>query len=336
MDADTLSVVRRPTRLRALAELAANAESSAQALDRIAQVACRVLGVPVALVNLIGSDEQRFVGCSGGEPWTSLGQMPITAGFCPFTLASGQPYAIDDTRADPALADNPAVRELGVVAYAGVPLRTAGGEPIGTLCALDYEPREWGDEELELLSDLSAAVIAELQLLAATRLLARQSARVHALADLSAALAPAETPADVLREVSRSVDRLDVSALWLSMVDEPAQTLRTAAASGADSEAVVLPDVVPLTAPTPPAEVVRTGRPEFLATRTDVRDRFAEVLEAVPEAASVAVVPLSAGPERLGVLGVCFADEGPLAAADQAYLAALGGVSALALARDRR
>ena len=47
MSAEISDVVRRPSRLRALAELGANAQSSAEALDRIARVACRVLDVPV-------------------------------------------------------------------------------------------------------------------------------------------------------------------------------------------------------------------------------------------------------------------------------------------------
>jgi GAF domain-containing protein len=56
----------------------------------------------------------------------------------------------------------------------------------------------------------------------------------------------------------------------------------------------------------------------------------------MPEIGSVAMLPLTAGAERLGVLSLGFADEGPLSTADREYLTALGGVSALALARDRR
>lgn len=305
-----------------LAELAANAESSAEALDRIARMACRVLDVPVALVNLIHADRQQFVGCGGPEPWASMDEMPLTAGFCPFALETDEPYTLEDARLDPASAANPAVVQLGVVAYAGVPLRAAGGEPIGTLCAIDYKPRAWPAEDLALLADLAAGVIAELQLLTATRVVAQQEARVRAITELSSALAPAHTADEVLEEVSRVVDRFDANGLWLSMVDESSNALRTAAAAGAGSELVDQPDV--------PTEVVRTGRPDFLTTRDEVRDRFGEI----PDAGSVAVLPLAAGGERLGVLGVCFAEERAFTPADREYLAALGGLSALALARD--
>jgi GAF domain-containing protein len=111
--------------------------------------------------------------------------MPLTAGFCPFAVGADDTYALGDARSDPATAANPAVEQLGVVAYAGVPLRAAGGEPVGTLCAIDYEPREWSETDLGLLAELGAGAIAELQLLAATRRLAWHHAGLEALTALA-------------------------------------------------------------------------------------------------------------------------------------------------------
>ena len=327
-------MVGRPSRLRALADLGVNAESSAKALDRIASVACRVLDVPVALVNLVGADRQRFVGCGGPEPWASMGGMPLTAGFCPFALSVEQAYVLEDARADPVLAVNPAVERFGVVAYAGVPLRAPDGEPIGTLCAIGFEPRTWSQDDIALLTDLAAGVMAELQLLAATRQLARDQTRLRTLTALSSALA--QDAGDAVDEVSRIVERFDANAVWLSMVDESGETLCTAAASGAESVEAAQQSDVPLAGHLPPAEVVRTGEPDFLTTRADVRDRFAELLDAMPDVGSVAVLPLAAGDTRLGVLGVSFADERALSAADREYLAALSGITALALANPTR
>ena len=281
MDAGVSEMVRRPSRLQALAALDANAESAAEALDRIAGIACRVLGVPVALVNLVGAETQRFVGCGGPEPWASMAEMPIAEGFCPFALAADEAFALADARLDPAMAANPAVEQLGVVAYAGVPLRAAGGEPIGTLCALDYAPRTWSQDDVALLADLAAGVIAELQLLTATRLVARNRSRLRRLTELSSALAPAVSAEDVSHEVIRALDRFDPNAIWLLMLDESGETLHTAATAGTGSEDASRDAAVPLAAPLAPAQVVRTGRPDFLSTRADVRDRFAEIPDVV-------------------------------------------------------
>jgi GAF domain-containing protein len=312
--ADVSGVIRRPSRLRALAELGANAETAAEALDRIGQIACRVLDVPVALVNLVGDERQHIVGRAADEPWRSTRQLPLTVGFCPFAVGTGEAYTLEDARVDPALAANPAVEQFGVVAYAGVPLRSPDGEAIGTLCAIDYQAREWSENDLALLTDLASGVIAELQLLTATRLLARQETRLRALTELSAALAPAESFRDVVEGVSRTVHPLDARAVWLSVLDESGQT-RTAAADPEELAERLDPAVS--------ADVARTGEPRFLTTRAD----------AMPGIGTVAVLPLTAGAERLGVLGVGFAGERALSSADREYLTALGGISALTLAR---
>jgi GAF domain-containing protein len=318
-EADVSDVIRRPSRLRALAELGANAESAAEALDRIGQIACRVLEVPVALVNLVGDDQQHFVGCAADEPWRSTRRLPLTVGFCPFAVGTGDTFTLDDARADPAMAVNPAVEQFGVVAYAGVPLRSPDGEAIGTLCAIDYEARTWRPDDLALLTALAAAVIAELQLLTATRLLARQETRLRTLTDLTSALAPAESPRDVVGEVSRTVHPLDARAVWLSVLD--GQTLRTAAV---EPEELAGRLDLPVS-----AEVARSGEPRFLSTRAELP----ELSDALPEVGTAAIVALTAGDSHLGVLGMCFAGERPLSSADREYLTALGGISALALSR---
>jgi GAF domain-containing protein len=294
VDESVSAMVHRPSRLRALASLEANAESSAEALDRIARVACRVLDVPVVLVNLIGAERQHFVGCGASEPWASMTEMPLTAGFCPFALGAAEAYSLTDARLDSALAVNPAVEQLGVVAYAGVPLRAADGEPIGTLCAIDYEPREWSPEDLAALSDLAASAIAELQLLAATRQAARQRTRLKAVADLSSALEPGLPAAEVIAEIRRVPDLAGAKDVWLQ---DPG-----------------------------------AGAPEFLSTRAQVRARITDR----SELGSVALLPLAAGDERLGALGIGFAEEREFSPDDREYLAALAGLAGLALAGNRR
>lgn len=322
-------LVRRPSRLRALAELEANAESSAEALDRIAGIACKMLRAPIVLVNLVGADRQRFVACGGSDPsWVSVRDMPLTHGFCPFALGAEDAFAFADARENPTLAVNPVVEELGVVAYAGVPLRVSGGEPVGTLCAIDHERHDWSDDDLAVLADLAASAVAELQLLAAT---SRHQGRVRALAALSSALAPAGSAGDVVEQLAPVLDRLDGTAVWLLVLDESGRALHTAGAAGADPELVAGHDPVPLDAEAQLARVVHTLEPDFFPTRGDVRDRFRPMLDVVPDVGSVALLPLAAGERCLGVLGVGFADERTLSSEDRGYLGALAGISSLAL-----
>jgi GAF domain-containing protein len=317
--AEVPEVVRRPSRLRALAELEANAESSAEALDRIARIACRVLDVPVVLVNLVGADRQRFIGCGGPEPWASMSGMPITAGFCPFALGADTAYALEDARVEPGQAANLAVEQYGVVAYAGVPLR-AGGEAVGTLCAIDFKPRTWSEDDLGVLADLAGGATAELQLLAATRTVARHSASLQALTQLSNGLATAQTADDVLRELLPALERFHASAVRVLLTDESGHALHTAAATDGSRHADL-----PLT----PAEVA----PDFLLTRADLPDRLDALLEDQPDVVAVALLPLTAGDAEIGALALCFTDERAFSTQDRDYLMAVGGVAGMALAR---
>ena len=323
LDPRVEEVVNRPERLQALATLDVNAESSAEALDRLIRIACRTLSVPVALVNLIGRDRQMFLGCGPlPEPWSSMREMPITAGWCPYALLADEAFAFADARTDPELANNPAAQRHGVVAYAGVPLRTAGGESIGTLCALDFQPHDWTQDELELMADLAASAVDELHLLTASRLLERDHERLHALETVSCILAEAESADDVLRAVIDAVERTDAGALWRS----DGTTLRAVAHAG--EHAVPGPEQVALDAALPQAEVARAGEARFISSRSDVRDAFGDDGAG---AGAVALLPLTAGEQRLGVLGASFRDERRFTTDDREYLAALAGISGLAL-----
>jgi GAF domain-containing protein len=329
LDPKVLDVVRRPSRLQALATLQANAESSAEGLDRIIRIACRALGVPVVLVNLISAEQQTFVGCGSlPEPWASMREMPLTAGWCPFALDAEDAFAFADAREVPALAGNPAAERLGVVAYAGVPLRAAGGEAIGTLCAVDYEPHDWTGDELALMADLAASAVAELQLLGASRVAAREHRRLQALETASCALASATTADEVLVTVMDAVEHTDAGALWRRADGAAGEALTPAAVAGAQAEPLAR---VPMDATLGPARVVRAGEPAFLGSRLQVRDAFG--LDDLPAAGSVALLPVSAGGRAIGVLGTCFADEQAFSEDDREYLAALAGISGLALAR---
>jgi GAF domain-containing protein len=312
LDPKLRDVVHRPSRLQALATLQANAESAADALDRITRIACRALDVPVAIVNLIGADQQTFHGCGSlPEPWKSMKEMPLNAGWCPFALDADRAFAFADARTEPGLADNPAARRIGVVAYAGVPMRTAQGEPVGTLCALDYEPHDWTEDELALMTDLAASAVAELQLLGASRLAKRTHDRWQRLESVSTALAETHSPAEVLDTVIGALERTDTGVIWR-----------------VSGDAVARPEWLAQDATLAPEGV---AEPVFLSSRADVRAAFGHD---VPEIGSAALLPVRAGDQPLGVLGACFPDEHDFSEDERDYLQALAGIAGLALARD--
>jgi two-component system CheB/CheR fusion protein len=153
------------SRLEALRSTGALDSPPEENFDRLTRLAARLLRCPVALVSLVDADRQFFKSCFGlPEPWQSRRQTPLSHSFCQHAVTSGQPLIIEDARRHPLVKDNGAVTDLGVIAYAGIPLRSASGEVLGSFCAIDTRPRQWTGDEIETLQALAGAVEAELEL----------------------------------------------------------------------------------------------------------------------------------------------------------------------------
>ena len=139
-------------------------------LDRLSRLAAELLGVPVSLVSLVAGDRQYFAGQAGlAEPWATVKETPLSHSLCQHVVAADAPLVIGDTQDHPLVGDNLAVRDLGVVAYAGVPVHDADGQTLGALCVIDGRPRRWSAHELALLGDLGDLVSGVIELHGARR-----------------------------------------------------------------------------------------------------------------------------------------------------------------------
>ena len=67
---------------------------------------------------------------------------------------------VNDSAHNPVVCDNPAVRNLTIAAYCGVPIRLSSGLVLGSLCAIDTQPRTWTRADEHLLGDLAEVAAA--------------------------------------------------------------------------------------------------------------------------------------------------------------------------------
>jgi GAF domain len=154
-----------PGRLAALHDSGLLDSPPEEQFDRLARLAARVVNAPVALVSAVDEDRQFFKSCLGlPEPWATRRETPLSHSFCQHVVADREPVVIRDAREDERMRDNLAIRDMGVIAYLGVPLITREGHAIGTLCVIDHQPRVWTDEEVQLVEDVAAAVVTEITL----------------------------------------------------------------------------------------------------------------------------------------------------------------------------
>jgi len=159
------SAVHAPERLAELRRSGLLDSPPEESFDRLTRLTSTVLNVPVALVSLVDSDRQFFKSCVGlAQPWSSERQTPLSHSFCQHVVESRRALVISDAREHPVLRDNVAIRDLGVIAYAGAPLITPDGHVLGTLCAIDHKPRHWTTEQVEILCNLAGSVLSEIQL----------------------------------------------------------------------------------------------------------------------------------------------------------------------------
>ncbi len=132
------------------------------AFDRVAALAARWFGTPIATVSIVDADRIWFKATHGLDGVTQIGRDP---GLCASAIGQDGPYLVDDALNDPRVADNPLVHgELGIRFYAAAPLVTPEGHRLGTVNVLDTVPHVVTEDDLLTLSDLAAIVMDELEL----------------------------------------------------------------------------------------------------------------------------------------------------------------------------
>lgn len=181
MQAD--SDIAEDIRLFALAKYDILDTPPEEAFDRITRLTTRIFNVPMSTVTFLDGHRQWFKAREGMQACeTEKGPA-----FCNFVVQRDDPLVVTDTLADDRFKDNPlVVGPPHLRFYAGTQLRTADGTAVGTLCAMDTQPRSFSDEDIRTLSDLAAIVMSELELRTlvlrdgATGALARQAFRQEA------------------------------------------------------------------------------------------------------------------------------------------------------------
>jgi PAS domain S-box-containing protein len=159
-----LESVRNPDRLNALRASGLLDTPTEEAFDRLVRLTSKVLRVPTVLFSLVDAERQFLKSCHGlPEPWLSRRELPLSHSFCWIVVATGEPLLLSDARQHPIASGSPAIRELGAIAYAGMPLRVASGHLLGTLAVVDRQPRSWGDDEAQTLKDLADLVVGEIE-----------------------------------------------------------------------------------------------------------------------------------------------------------------------------
>jgi PAS domain S-box-containing protein len=131
------------------------------AYDELSALAAYICQTPVALISLVDDDRQWFKSRVG----LMVGETPRDIAFCSHTILQRDLLVVPDASADQRFANNPLVTAPPCIRfYAGAPLVTAEGHALGTICVIDYQPRELKVEQAQALRTLSNQVVTQLRL----------------------------------------------------------------------------------------------------------------------------------------------------------------------------
>ncbi|WP_444678424.1 sensor domain-containing phosphodiesterase [Halomonas sp. E19] len=146
-------------RLYALRQLNLLDTPPSESFDRITRMASKFFDMPIAAVSLTDADRQWFKSRVGVDHW----EIPRYKACCGEVADESEVLVVPDLLESPTYHDS-LLAQSGIRFYAGAPLRTQDGYTLGAMCVLDTQPRKIGEEELRVLQDMAAMVMAQVEL----------------------------------------------------------------------------------------------------------------------------------------------------------------------------
>jgi two-component system, cell cycle sensor histidine kinase and response regulator CckA len=147
-------------RLEALAQYKVLDTEPEAVFDELTRLAAQICETPIALISLVDECRQWFKSKVG----LLVEETPREIAFCAHTILRSDLLIVRDALADPRFATNPLVTDFPHIRfYMGMPLMTEERLPLGTLCVIDYIPRDLNIQQIEALQILSRQVVSQLE-----------------------------------------------------------------------------------------------------------------------------------------------------------------------------
>jgi two-component sensor histidine kinase len=129
--------------------------------DDLTRLAAYICEAPIAVVNFVDADRQWFK----SEIGLGVSETSRDISVCAHAIRQKDIFIVPDMTKDERFVRNPLVTgEPFIRFYAGVPLATADGYVLGTICVLDTKPRELDEAQKAALRSLARQVMALLEL----------------------------------------------------------------------------------------------------------------------------------------------------------------------------
>ena len=127
--------------------------------DELTQLAAYICKTPIALISFLDTDRQWFKSRYGSMPF----QTPRDIAFCSYCILQNDLFIVPNALEEERFIHNPLVTSGPQIRfYGGLPLITDEGFAIGSLCVLDYMPRNLAAAQTESLKLIGSQVMRHL------------------------------------------------------------------------------------------------------------------------------------------------------------------------------
>jgi diguanylate cyclase (GGDEF)-like protein len=123
------------------------------AFDALVALASHVTDTPIGAISFVDRDREWFKSTHGFFEK----QTPRSDAFCAHAILQQKPvFVVSDALKDERFSKNPLVTgEPHIRFYAGIPLVTPDGLPLGSFCVMDHKPRELTPVQMDLLQQIA-------------------------------------------------------------------------------------------------------------------------------------------------------------------------------------
>jgi signal transduction histidine kinase/ActR/RegA family two-component response regulator len=179
-----------------------------EAFDELTRLAAHICQTPIVLMSLVDGDRQWFKSRVGLDAEST----PREESFCAHAiLDQHRLLTVPDATLDPRFADNPLVTgDFHLRFYAGAPLVSPTGQPLGALCVIDRVPRELSAVQRDALEIIGRQIMTQMEARRGLVLLRQQveretAERLRAEAERETAAAAAKARSEFLAMMSHEL-----------------------------------------------------------------------------------------------------------------------------------
>lgn len=130
--------------------------------DDFTYLASKICKTPIAIISLVGSKKQWFTAGNG----LNFNETSPDSTPCRHTILEDETLIIPDTAKDERFLDNDLIfNDSKIRFYAGTPLIDSERYSLGTLCVMDYLPRQLEDYQIKSLEILGRQISLQIELI---------------------------------------------------------------------------------------------------------------------------------------------------------------------------